>query len=394
MADSGSSSGEDEENTIAADLVVTKYKLAAGMVNAVLKHVMEKCVEGAIVLELCKEADKLLLEKTGSVYKKDKEIKKGIAFPVCISVNNCICHYSPLESEAPLSLKTGDVVKIDLGAHVDGMIATVAHTLVVGSSLENKITGRKADVIKAAYYCSEAAQRMVKPGNKNSDVTSVVDKIAEAFKCKPVEGMLSHQLKKNVIDGEKSIIINPTDQQRKDHKECEFQVHDVYAVDVLVSTGEGKTREGDVKTSIYKVTGETYSLKSSTSRQLFAMFDKNMPTCLRQYEQGESKARLGVVECVTHNLLQPYPVLFEKPGEFVAQFKFTTLLMPNAPIRITNGDLKPEVYESEYSIQDEEIKAILSVSTSRKAAKKKKKKAASKAAEAAEDPEPPQLVQS
>lgn len=28
------------------------------------------------------------------------------------------------------------------------------------------------------------------------------------------EGMLSHQLKRNVIDGEKAIIQNPTEQQR------------------------------------------------------------------------------------------------------------------------------------------------------------------------------------
>lgn len=30
---------------------------------------------------------------------------------------------------------------------------------------ENKITGRKADVLLAAYYAAEIAQRLVKPGN-------------------------------------------------------------------------------------------------------------------------------------------------------------------------------------------------------------------------------------
>ena len=27
---------------------------------------------------------------------------------------------------------------------------------------------------------------------------------------------------------------------RKDHEKCEFEVHEVFAVDVLISTGEGK----------------------------------------------------------------------------------------------------------------------------------------------------------
>ena len=36
----------------------------------------------------------------------------GIAFPTCISVNNCICHFSPLKSDPELLLKDGDMVKM------------------------------------------------------------------------------------------------------------------------------------------------------------------------------------------------------------------------------------------------------------------------------------------
>ena len=53
----------------------------------------------------------------------------GIAFPTCISPNHCVGHYSPLVSEDTVEIKEGDIVKIDLGVHVDGYIAVVAHTL-------------------------------------------------------------------------------------------------------------------------------------------------------------------------------------------------------------------------------------------------------------------------
>ena len=46
------------------------------------------------------------------------------------------------------------------------------------------------------------------------DVASVVQEIAEDFGCKPVENMLSHQLSRHVIDGEKAILFNPSDQQK------------------------------------------------------------------------------------------------------------------------------------------------------------------------------------
>lgn len=54
--------------------------------------------------------------------------------PTCISVDNCICHYSPLRSDPPVVLRKGQMVKIDLGAHIDGYVATAAHTVVVGAS--------------------------------------------------------------------------------------------------------------------------------------------------------------------------------------------------------------------------------------------------------------------
>lgn len=70
-------------------------------------------------------------------------------------------------------------------------------------------------------------------------ITDAVQKICEDYHCKPVEGMLSHQLKQFKIDGEKTIIQNPTDSQKKEHEKFEFALHEVYAMDVLVSTGEG-----------------------------------------------------------------------------------------------------------------------------------------------------------
>lgn len=373
---------DEEEQTIAVDLVVTKYKMAAEMVNGILKEVILKCVPGAKVGEICEFGDKLLFEGTAKVFKKEKEMKKGIAFPTCVSVNNCICHYSPLKSEAEVVLNDGDLVKIDLGAHIDGFIASVAHTLVIGASKDNKVAGRKADVVMAAHLAAEAALRLVKPGNENYQVTDTVQKVAESFDCKPIEGMLSHQLKQHVIDGEKAIIQNPTEAQRKEHEKCEFEVHEVYAIDVLISSGEGRGREMDARTTVYKKKDTIYNLKMKASRQFYSEMEKKfstMPFSLRMFED-EKKAKMGVVECVKHELIEPFTVLWEREGEFVAQFKFTVLLMPNGPMKITGLPFDADLYETEHEVQDEDLKKILTSSTSRKAAKKKKKKAGKQAA--------------
>uniref|UniRef100_A0A8I5TPC8 Peptidase M24 domain-containing protein n=1 Tax=Pongo abelii TaxID=9601 RepID=A0A8I5TPC8_PONAB len=254
-------SGKDkqQEQTIAKDLVV-------------LRSLVEASSSDVLVLSLCEKDDAMIMEETGKIFKKKMEMKTGIAFPTSISVNNCICHFSPLKSNQDYILKEGDLVKIDLGVHVDGFIANVAHTFVVDVAQRTQVTGRKADVIKAIHLCDEAVLRLVKPGNQNTQVTEALNKAAHSLNCTPIEGMLSHQLKQHVVDGEKTIIQNLTDQQKKDHEKVELAVHEVYAVDVLVSSGEGKNPS------------KQHGLKMKTSHAFFSEVEKcfdAMPFTLR-----------------------------------------------------------------------------------------------------------------
>ena len=43
-------------------------------------------------------------------------------------------------------------------------------------------------------------------------------------------------------------------------------------------------------------------------------------------------------------------------GEYVAQFKFTIILMPNGPLKITSPPFENSIYQSEYSVTDEKLK--------------------------------------
>lgn len=96
--------------------------------------------------------------------------------------------------------------------------------------------------------------------------------------------------------------------------------------------------------------------------------------------EDEQKARMGVKECYEHNVVQPYELLWEKEGEFVAQFKALVLLMPNGNVKVTSGFFDPAVIKSEKEL-DAELKQLLQTSVTSKNKKKKKKPAAKKAAE-------------
>ena len=75
-----------------------------------IKAVVAGATEGKSVAELCALGDNTINELLSKVY-KGKKMEKGIAFPTCISINNCCGHFSPLKEDS-INLKKGDVAKM------------------------------------------------------------------------------------------------------------------------------------------------------------------------------------------------------------------------------------------------------------------------------------------
>eukprot|EP01119_Soliformovum_irregulare_P004213 TRINITY_DN1521_c0_g1_i1.p1 TRINITY_DN1521_c0_g1~~TRINITY_DN1521_c0_g1_i1.p1 ORF type:complete len:402 (+),score=136.36 TRINITY_DN1521_c0_g1_i1:42-1208(+) len=354
--------------------VVIKYNAAADIANRALAAVVKEAVAGRKIVDLCAGGDKVINEGVAATYGRLKD--KGVAFPTCVSVNNCVGHFSPLSSDTSV-LNDGDLVKIDLGVHIDGFIATVAHTMVVTANASVPIVGKQADVICAAHFAGEIAHRLIKPGNKNTQVTEAINQVAAQYKVNVVEGVLSHQMKRFVIDGNNIIISKSSLEHKVD--EFEFQENQCYSVDIVMSTGEGKTKDlGEQKTTIYKRSvDQNYLLKMKASRYVFNEINTRFPTLpftLRALD--ESKARLGITELLSHDLVSPYPVLYEKEGEFVAQFKFTVIISSSETKRLTSHPL-PYV-NSNLKIEDTGLNQILATGTKRTKKNSNKKKKANK----------------
>jgi len=370
-------------STLEAD--ITKYKTAADIVHAVTKKLVELCVEGAAIIDLCLEGDKQLEQGIGAVYNKGPKATrapKGIAFPTSISVNNVVSHFSPLASDPQASekLAKGDVVKIHLGAHIDGFAAVSAETVIVGASESEPATGRQAEVVKAAWTAAEAAMRTIKAGNKNWAVTEVINKAVAPWNCKAVEGMLSCQQSQNVMDGKKRIILNPSESQRTGFESATFAENEIYGMDILVSSAtDGKAREEESRTTIYsRVSDVTYQLKLKTSRAVFSEVQKKagaFPFNIRTFED-EKKARMGLQEAVQHGLVRPYDIVYTPPGTYVAAFHFTIAILPNGPTMISHPPVwyKSSLLKTEQELEEEELKALLAKPL--RDSKKKKKKAA------------------
>lgn len=123
----------------------------------------------------------------------------------------------------------------DLGVHIDGYVAVQATTLLVRSDESEPVHGRAAEVMQCARTCFEAALRLIRPGKRISDVSGPLNQIAEAYGCSLVDGVMTHNMKQFVIDGNKCILNKPAPDQRVE--DAIINDFEAYAIDIVVSSG-------------------------------------------------------------------------------------------------------------------------------------------------------------
>ena len=254
---------------------------------------------------------------------------KGISHPTTVSPSSYVTPYTPLVSdaaEAETTLKAGEIVKIQLGAQIDGFGTIVCDMVVIAKkdSDQNVVTGREADLIVATHYANELLLRlMVPPGllaqgtdeekqkaqaqkpPTQAHISALLEKVAKAYDCNIVENTTSWLFDRNEIEGNKKIILAPGNGARGDGVP---EVGEVWGVEVGLSLGSGKVKTLDHRATLHRRTSTTYILKRSTSRQTLSEIVKKFgtfPFSLRQLED-EKAAKVGVVECVRGGVLRQY----------------------------------------------------------------------------------------
>ena len=126
--------------------------IKAGKVGAeVLSYAKSKAKPGISLLELAEKVDK-----------KIKELNAKPAFPINLSLNHMAAHFTPTRESNP-TLKEEDLLKIDIGAHVDGYISDTALTI-----------GPKKELIKASEEALKEAIKFARPGIEIRKIGAVV----------------------------------------------------------------------------------------------------------------------------------------------------------------------------------------------------------------------------
>jgi len=341
-----------------------KYRTAGNIVCKVLDKLIKLTKPNANIYDLCKKGDNCINNEVEQVYRNTKlEFGKGIAFPTCVSRNNYVGFYSPIEKEQ--KIEYGDIVNIELGVHIDGFPAIVGYTVVVNNNGED-YSDDKVKVVKAVIEASKNVLSLFKDGKKNTNIVSCVKETADKYNCNllymdnpdhKAPGVISYQVSQNIIyddnedgDGDDihNIILN---REREDYDftmaETEFIENEVYVIDIAMSSGNGKINQTEDKTTIYKRNhNKRYNLKLKASKNAINKFSKNkFPVNIR--DLNDTKLSFGLNECVNNGILEPFNVYSTKKDDYIAQVKFTVIVKRKKPILITgrSGDNELKKFE-------------------------------------------------
>jgi methionyl aminopeptidase len=123
-----------------------------------------------------------------AVEKKIKGDGGGLAFPVNIARNSLAAHYSPRHDD-PLTFKKGDVVKLDVGSHVDGFIADTAITIEIETHQFDSMIKASSEALDKAIHALTTKTQLVEIGE-------IIENTITSFGYRPIDNLMGHGLDK------------------------------------------------------------------------------------------------------------------------------------------------------------------------------------------------------
>jgi methionyl aminopeptidase len=294
---------------------------------------------GRMVAEVREKAIKMVKEDLkilDLVEFVENEIKNSggePAFPCNISVNEITAHYtSPFRDENVL--KNGDLVKIDLGAHVDGYIADSAVTVIVGEDLassESLITQEELDLQRKMIDTVEEALTnaisIIRDGVNIGKIGEVVEDTVSAQNLNPVSNLTGHSMERWILHSGLSI---PNIKEENRHK---IREGDVLAIEPFVTPGIGRVT--DMKDAYIFRFLRDRPLRMAQARKMLNEIKqnyRNLPFAGRWLQESMKSRQFNLImrNLISSRALYPYHVLKEKSNARVAQAEHTVIVEPDS----------------------------------------------------------------
>ncbi|MFX1604666.1 MAG: type II methionyl aminopeptidase [Promethearchaeota archaeon] len=288
-------------------------KIAARALSFVAPNVRP----GVKVLKICQLAEKKILESGAT----------GVAFPCNISINDEAAHYTSPHGDTKMFPDRG-LVKIDLGAHVNGHISDTALTVDLDGSFEK--------YVEAAREALESAIDAVTPDVSLGTVGKAIERTIKHYGLKPIHQLSGHQLKPWNLHAGKNV---PNIGMKLTGK---MRLGETFAIEPFATDGNGTIKSGprayifsnDMKNK-KKLDKNTLRVRN-IARQSFGSF----PWAGRwlHSKSGSIDVVAAIKNLQRAGAIHGYAVLYEGKNGMVSQFEHSVFVGSNGAIVSTRRD--------------------------------------------------------
>ena len=286
------------------DADVRESLLRAGRIS---REVRERAVslvkEGALLLDVAEEAEDLMRKRGAKP-----------AFPTCISIDHIAAHYTPTHDDTT-RFRHGNVVKLDLGAQLDGWIADTAVTVEVG-------TRNWTELVRASELALQTAIEAVHAGVSTRSIGEGIQRAIEAQGYRPVRNLTGHTIERYLLHAGKSV-------PNIAHGHDFLDAGEVVAIEPFASSGAGQV-DGRRTGNIYRVLKVKPQKAADASEFHGRIADefKTLPFAERWAHRIDSKAPALLNGLLRSGAVMTYPALLDLGGGIVSQTEHTMIVGP------------------------------------------------------------------
>ena len=283
-----------------------KLRLSGKILRETREEMKGFVQEGMPIIDVCEKAEGLIKKKGAKP-----------AFPCNVSVNEIAAHYtSPPNDTSRIPEKS--VVKVDIGAHVDGYLTDTAVTVCFNPEYMG--------LVETAERALKVAVENIHPGVSTSKLGSIIETAIKSRGFKPVSNLTGHQVGRYMVHTGTSL---PNVTQLFSSK---LKLGGTYAIEPFVTlpNAVGRVEDGE-EAAIFRFI-KSRSLKSSYSKQLLKYIEDNfrtLPFAERWLQNVVPRENYGEAfrELLSAKCLMQYPVFVEASGKTVAQAEHTVLVV-------------------------------------------------------------------
>jgi methionyl aminopeptidase len=277
------------------DEIIEKYRRAGTILSEVRTQAVKKVIVGESLLTVAEFIENMIRDKGGEP-----------AFPVNISRNDEAAHSTPSFNDKAIFGK--DMVKLDIGVHIDGYIADTAVTVDLSGNPK---------LVEAAEAALDNAIKFIHAGVNTSDIGGVIDDAISSFGFKPIINLTGHGLLQYIQHAPPAI-----PNKRMPHSVV-LEEGDIIAIEPFATDGAGKIHNAG-NAEIYHLISER-PVRHPSARALLQEIGKYKTLPFAKRWLGE-RVDFALLQLVKAGVIEPYLILKEIQGGLISQAEHTIIV--------------------------------------------------------------------